>query len=365
MIDFSEFKILDDKTLKKLNEAIEEVLKEKHETKLDYDLIERLVSLVLSESHFIENLMIPSVPQFTQEQLVGYAIKFYQSFGGEIYKKALNTVLQLYPNIKLNIYDRKNPKILNRKNEFGHFEYTPAGQCCSTYGNVTLTVPLKKDYEEKNSSNRYSIDSLYTLVHEIAHSLDVDYEGERETILGKSLDDTRDYFCECTSIAFEYLLSQFLLDYSDIPKDAIQEHSILINNSTRRDAITVYAKLILAKEKEKSGKIDYRFVEKSMKEHHLFKCDIRDAAYSVIDSHFPAFYQARYAIGRLFAPTIVKAYNNKGPEAIERYLNEIKKGNVKNAASVLDIDIKSDGIAKLIKNMLDYESYISSKEFER
>lgn len=361
MIDFDEFRIMTDGFIKKLDTSIGYVIKEKEETKLDYDLIEKLTGLVVKSSHYIGNQRFYLTPQFTQEQLIRYALRFYKSFGGKIYERALKTLLQIYPNIKLNVYDKELSKNSKRKNEFGHLEFTPFGRCASSYGNVTITVPLITDYNHKGNK-KYSIASLYTLVHEIAHSLDIDYEGERDEILGKKIKNTRTVFSECTSIAFEYLLSQYLLSHTDINRNTIRESSIVINNSTRKDAVIVFSELLLAKEKEISGEINLNLIKKAMQEHHLTIQDVRSIAYNITQSPFPAFYQARYAIGRLVAPSIIKAYNNKGVQALEQYLNEITKGNLNAAASALNIDIRTDGMAKLVENMVEFESSIKENE---
>ena len=102
---------------------------------------------------------------------------------------------------------------------------------------------------------------------EIAHLFDFDLEKgmpDKEELEGKRSERktriARELLGEATTIAFENMLSEYLIEKGIYPKQTIQRIDNARMNSNLNDARLVYAKLVLAKEKSKNGEITLEFV---------------------------------------------------------------------------------------------------------
>ena len=61
MVDFDKFIVMKEGFLKKLNIAIDKVIKEKESLNIDYDLLEKALEVMIKNSRFIDNGPISTV----------------------------------------------------------------------------------------------------------------------------------------------------------------------------------------------------------------------------------------------------------------------------------------------------------------
>lgn len=173
---------------------------------------------------------------------------------------------------------------------------------------------------------------------------------------------TRELFGEGTTIAFEGMLTEYLLNNTDFSKDAIRQNIIRRIRSSIEDARLVYVKLLFSRIKEEKGSIDLNDIEILMRNNNLSMQYVKDMSRRMFEDPRSMLWEKRYAIGGLIAPTIAKKYKEKGPEVIKDYIESVKNDDFHNALSVLEIEINDKGINELIKNMREQISILSIGE---
>ena len=373
MVDFDEFVAMKENFLKKLNIAIDKVIREKESMDLDYDLLEKALGAMIRNNKSIDESPITVVTPIKKEEMLKVTLDFFESIDPELHKKAVDTILQQTDNIKMRIYNLHKIKDFKKRDEKGIPEYTRGANVYSRNGYATVHIPIKRELnsEEEKLLNKdeCTLEDLYVMVHEIAHLFDLDLDlgrPDRAEIEGKEEERkeriTRELVGEATAISFEGMLSQYLLENGIYSKDAIQEIANLNMNSFLQDARLVYTKLLLAREKTKNGEITLEFVEKFMRDNGFSVQYIRKMAYNIIHDPRDMLYKKRYALGGLIAPTIIKKYREEGAGTLKRYLEEAKKENFEGALNALGIQLNEEGLSKLIANMREWVSRINPKE---
>jgi len=372
MVDFDELVVMREGFLKKLNIAIDQVIDEKKELDIDYDLLEKALEKMLKNVGNIQTSPIDAVTPIKKEEMLKIALDFFESIDPEFHKKAIEVILQQNESIKMNIYNRHKIKDFKKRDERGLLEYTPGGSVHTRKGLATVHIPTRNDVYSKEekilNKDECTLQDLYIIVHEIAHLFDMDLQDDRPTIaefLGEDDEKsmiTRALLCETTSISFESMLSEYLLENKLYSKKAIQEISKNNIQYYLHRAKSVYAKLVLAREKSENGDIDLKFIEKMMRDNGLSIQDTRRMAHDIIHDSGNLLYDNRYALGGLIAPTIIKRYKEDGAGTLKKYLEEVKKENFEGAMDVLGIELNGEGINELVVNMKELTSRINEKE---
>lgn len=364
MIDFDEFIIMKEGFLQRLNIAVDRIIQEKKSMNLNYEYIEKALKAMIKNRNVNTNA-IHVVTQVKKEEILKITLEFFKSVEPELYKRAVNIILGQEKDIKMNVYNVHSINNFIKRDKEGFLEYTPYGVAQTREGRALINIPTNVELNKKEdriiNKDDCTLDDLYTVVHEIAHLFDFNLDIEKATkkeIAGEQevYEDniTRELTAEATTIAFEGLLSEYLLENKLYPKSAIQQMSNRRINSCLQKARMVYAKLILAREKEEKGEITSEFIEKSMRDYNLSIQGVRHIASDIINSPRDMLIQNRYAIGGLLAPTIIKTYKMKGKETLQRYLEETKKCNLESALKQLGIQLNNEGIEETIKNFQEY-----------
>lgn len=372
MVDFDKFIVMREKFLRELNIAIDKVIQEKKSMDLDYDLMEKALGVMIRNNRSVDEGPISIVTPVKKEDMLKVTLDFFKSIDPEFHKKAVDIILQQSENIKMNIYNIHEIKDFSKEDDLGLLQYTRSGSVDSRNGFAAVHIPTKRelDSEEEKLLNKdeCTLEDLYTIVHEIAHLFDLDLEIGKpgiEELEGKvekrKTRITRELLGEATAIAFEGMLSEYLLKNGIYSRDAIQETSNLNMNSFLQDARLVYAKLLLAREKSKNGEITLEFVENFMRDNGFSVQYIRKMAGDIIRDPRDMLYEKRYALGGLIAPTIIKKYREEGADTLKKYLQEAKNENFEGALNALGIELNEQGINQLITNMKEYISRLNVK----
>lgn len=373
MVDFDNSVVMREKFLNKLNIAIDKVIREKESINLDYDLIEKALGIMLRNVRSVDTGKISIVTPIKKEEMLKIVLDFFKSIDSEIYKKAIDTILQQTENIKMNIYNLHEVKDFTKKDDNGFPVYSSGAEVEYTNGFAAVHIPIKRELDSKEEKilgkEECTLEDLYTIVHEISHLFDLDLDfgkPDRDELQGKKGKQkrriTRELLGEATAISFEGMLTEYLLEKGIYSKEAIQEMSNLTLNSLLQDARLVYAKLLLAREKIKNGEIKLEFVEKFMRDNNFSIQYIRMMAYNIINDPRNMLYEKRYALGGLIAPTIIKKYREEGAETLKRYLEEAKNENFEETMAVLGIELNEQGINQLVSNVKEQISRINIKE---
>lgn len=375
MINFDDNIVMKEQFLKELNIAIDKVIEEKQQMGIDYDILEHILGNMLRVVHIRNTSQVEKIIPMKKEEMLKITLDFFKSVDEEFYKKAVNLILQQHKNIKMKIYNAHKIQDYSKKDEIELYEYTRLGSVQTDLGESRVNIPTQTQLnlnERILDDDAVTLKDLYIAVHEISHMFDLNIEAsipDKEAILGKKTSwnksFTRELLGESTAHAFEIMLTDYLLKNNLYSKDAILQVENQRANSALIDAKLVYTKLVLAKEKEKSGNITLEHVEKLMRENNMSIQGVRRLARQIIDDPRDMLFEKRYAIAGLVAPTIAKIYsedNEKGIEIIKDYLKEAKEDNLQNVLKILGIEVSEKGINKLIQNMKNQEEKVNQVE---
>ena len=352
--------------LEQWNRAIDGTIREKQRFNINYPMLENVLAASIKNQRFRRIGPIDKLIPVKKEEIISVALNFFQSIDEELYNEALKVILGQRDRTKMGIYNTHEVQNFNEKDENGMPKYTRDGNVTTYYGNSYVHIPLQERLHKKESKilgkEEGTLEDIYTLVHEIAHLFDLN-KADTSTKVEEIVEPdrrinkrkvTRELLGEATTIAFEGLLTDYLLANHLYPESAIRDIANSRANSSLSDARIAYAKLVLAAEKEKNGEIKLEFVEKMMKENNMSVQDVRRTARRIIDDDKGALYRNRYAIGGLIAPTIIKAYEHDkqhGTQKLKAYLKAVYDDNFEGALHALGIEPNEQGIAILIKNM--------------
>ena len=372
MVDFNEFVVMRGKNLEELNRAIDKVIEEKKSMDLDYDLMEKVLGRMVRNVRSIDIDPTTVVTPMKKEEMLKVTLDFFKSIDPELHRKAVDTILQHSDNIKMRIYNVHEIEDFKKRDEKGILKYTTNGNVYSTNGYATVHVPTKTQLDSKGekilNKDECTLQDLYTTVHEISHLFDLDLElgkPDKEELEGgagrRKTRIAREIFGEATTIAFEGMLTEYLLENRLYSKESVQQISNRTLNSNLQDARLVYAKLLLAKEKSLDGEITPEYIEEFMRDNGFSTQYIRRMADNIIHDPRDMLFEKRYALGGLIAPTIIKKYREEGASTLKRYLEESKNENFEGAMDALGIELNQEGINQLIINMKDYISRVNAK----
>lgn len=362
--------------LEQLNRAIDRTIREKQRFDMDYNMLENVLEAIVKNQRFRQEGPVDKIIPIKKSEILSVALNFFESIDEEYYNEAVKIILGQRDRTKMGIYNTHTVENFNEKDENGLPTYTKGGDVTTYYGNSYVHIPLQERISKKESKllaeDEGTLEDLYTVVHEITHLFDLNKEDTDVTTQQITQADrgsqkrkiTRELLGEATTIAFEGLLTDYLLQKRLYPEAAIKDVANIRANSSLSDARIAYAKLVLAAEKERSGEITLDFIEKMMKQNNMSVQDVRRTARRVIDDNKGALYRNRYAIGGLVAPTIIKAYKSdkvNGTHALKAYLKAVYDDNLIGALKAIGIELNEQGINTLVRNMKGRDAKINDE----
>ena len=364
-MDLKELMIISKEELKQLNKSIDKINHEKSRINFNRNILEKLMGRIEKAIPYRNESEINIITPIKYQKMLKLVMDFYKSIDEEIYQKVKEYVLQQEKNINCYVY---NPYKIDKgklDSEIGirYSGFTIEGRnWCEIH--IPVTQPInclrnKKNIDQEGLDNiipEATLQDAYVMVHEIAHVLDFNVDQMR---LGKAREGkkgvTRQLLTESTALAFEKMFSKYLLKNKTFSKEIVQAIDSIRENLIREDCCATYYKLMLYKEKEKNGQITEEFLEKVMRDNNLSKGGIKKIIRAVINDKNKVWYQERYAIAKLIAPSIAKKYEEGDILAIKKYLQSTQEGNLKDALLAIGIENNKEGIEILFKNLQEEE----------
>ncbi len=352
MLVFYNGDILNDDSINKLNDSIDNVIEDKEAVNLDYDLLTFALKNMLINRKPIKSRPKAVETYLSKEEAIKTMLNFFKSIDEEYYNKAIQTVLQQSNKIKMNIYNRKKIKNYDLQDENGIKEYDIGGSVSSRKGFSIVHIPV-------NDDKHLTIDELYTLVHEIVHLFDRPdtYTAPTKNDLIEKGNfeedkiDAVDLLSESITILFEGMLTDYLLKNTTYSRSAIKEHICYRTKNLYIHTEQVYAMLLLAKQKEKEDIISREWIKNTILNNYFNPEYIKAILDNIINNNGEGMQiEKRYAIAGLIYPTIIKQYLNdkeNGVKKIKQYIELVKNNDFYGALSVFDIQLNKEGINKL------------------
>ncbi len=362
------FITLDEETLKSLNKTADLIIEDMGKHSLDYDALEKVFLRLIDAQRIVRYTRVDKLVPMKRETMLAVALDFFQSIDNVFYRKAIDVILNQTEKIKMKIYNFHLTKKSEERDEHGVQIYSDGASVQTENGHSTVFVPLqkklKKDHAEKLLNKEDgSLDDLYVVVHEIAHLFDLE-EDVNSSITAEDIVKgephkrpktvTGDLLKEGTSIAFEFLLSDYLLDKGGYPQSVIVDNDIRNIHNAVDKARILSIEFELAKIKRAKGKITNDDIDEIRKRQNISVRYTRKLAKVINNNRSGPIFRNRYVMGALIASTIVNMYEEdkvSGTERIKEYINASKRGDFQGALDVLGIEYSEQGINKLVDNL--------------
>ena len=361
--------------LQKLNLKLEMIQKQFDEKNIDTSLFKKIFGVLINSLSCFNNGRIYKISPIKKEQLLSKSLEFFESLDDDIYKTAINIVLQQNPNIILNMYDVKKltKEDFKKKNEFGIEKYSRCGLNMHGYARSSIYVPYRAELKTKEEQkmldeNFATINDLYVMTHEISHLFNLDLKNETydaytfvDNEPKRKFNLAGEIFSETTSFAIEEMLTEHLLSGKEFSKDSILQIEIFRNNYSLLYAKIFNLALQLLEEKKNNGNITNKYLKSLVDNKNYYNVDIKNYTNEIIRNSDSIKNIRRYAMGLVTSPTITRSYiENKtnGIKNFKEYCEKVKENKFEEALSVYDIDFKSDGIDKLLQNFKWYQNRI-------
>ena len=381
--------VLKEELLKQLNNAIDITIDEKQRMRLDYEWLEAITGKMTQNKranrrrYKTADVIMSKIPKPVQlstistSEMVKLAVDFFKSVDEDIYKLAVETILQQKEKISTYIYNIHNVKNFSETEENGIIKYDIEANVMYDNGEAIVHMPIG-DKKNKNSGNICSIDDSYALVHEIAHLFDanLDYtlpkiqlnEPTKKKRQPIRINETRELLAETTAIAFEQLFKDYLLENTSYSREEILQNQRDRLKDTYNNAESVYVNLLLARikeEKGEDGEISNEDIEKIIHKNNLSVHHARYMARNIIADRGNMQINKRYAVAGLLAPTIVKKYRKdkeQGKALLKRYLEHVKNNKLQEALDVFGITMSNESINKAIEVIKEQEKELYPEE---
>ena len=374
IMNLNELMIVNEQELEKLNKAIDRISQEKSRINFNRDILERLMERIEKVIPYREESEIRIITPIKYHEMLRLVMDFYKSIDEEIYQKVKKYVLQQEKGVNCYIY---NPYKVDKEkldSEIG-IEYsgstTEGKNWCEIHIPLTQQINFlrsKKNIAQGELDNiipEATLQDAYVMVHEIGHVLDFNIDQMR---LGKAHEGkkgvTRQLLTESTALALEKMFSKYLLKNKIFSKKIIQAIDNIRENLVKDNCRATYYKLVLYKEKEKNGQITEEFLEKIMRDKNFSRNVIRRIVKAITNDNNKVWYQEKYAIAKLIAPSIFKKYEEGDISAIKEYLQSTQEGNLKNALLAIGMENNKNGIEVLFKNLQE-EEMLSREQNEK
>ena len=152
MIEFDKFVVLNKDALKKLNIAVDKVIYEKLTMDLDYVLMENALGKMIRNVKNIEEKSLTMLTPIKKEHMLKIVLNFFKSIDKDVYRKAIDTILNKSDNIRLKIYNVHEIKDFDEEDEVGMMMYTRNGNIECRNGASLVNIPMRYSIkpEEEN-----------------------------------------------------------------------------------------------------------------------------------------------------------------------------------------------------------------------
>lgn len=362
------FITLDEETLKDLNKTADLIIEDMGKHSLDYDSLEKVFLRIIDAQKIVRYSRVDKLVPMKRETMLAVALDFFQSIDNEFYRKAIDTILNQNEKIKMRLYNFHLTKKTDERDEFGVQIYSDSASVQTENGHSTVFVPLqkklKKDHAEKLLNKEDgSLDDLYAVVHEIAHLFDLE-EDANSSITAEDIVKgephkrpktvTGDLLKEGTSIAFEFLLSNYLLSKGGYPQSVIVDHDIHNIHNAVDKARILSVEFELARIKKSKGKITNVDIDEMRKKQNISVRYARKLAKVINNNRSGPIFRNRYVMGALIASTIVNMYEEDketGTKRIKEYVKASKSGDFQGALDILGIEYSEQGLNKMVDNL--------------
>lgn len=315
------------------------------EINIPYDILCELTERVygFTSVHCSKAVKLNLLKKYTKSEAVAECIRFYKNLGvNSWYKRVLKMVLQV----------GEMPVILNGDSSCIVSEYIKLitsdemNFLCEASG-IDSYVEIKM--QEENSL--FTIDDVATMVHELAHALSTSYNtGNTDGII----------VSEVPSI-----LLQFLCYEKNAKKNTkralIRKNFNEINNIAKR-LIMIFDICDI------DGEITNDNLYEIMQEREYDKVDFIDTINEMLEFGTDVEYSARYIIGLLVCPYIIKMYRSNEKKTIkilERFFKSLENDDTaEESLNILGLDFESDTINLLLLELEDYFNENKEEEVE-
>lgn len=359
--------MINDKTLDALNCAADRIMEERFRIIIDHNLLKALLEGYLTLNRKVINSPSNIVANhITKEEMIKVMLDFFSSLDKDFYNQAVQVILGQNEKIKAHIYNRNHIKNYGEKDENNIYKYTNEGSVISKNGFSVVHVPTE-------DSKFYSIEDLYTIVHEISHLFDLASNDTVPDMKRATENDERCYkrnnarylLAETTAIAFEGILTDYLIHNNTYSGSEIKQNAIRRIRGSYYTAETIYAQLLLAEGKEKNGKITQAWIKEVAKGNNLSPQYVKNLINRILAVQKDFQYITKYAIAGLLSPTIVERYKKDKDGTIiliKNYLQCIKNDDIQGALETFDIEFDEDGIMRLSQNARIQEDSFREEE---
>jgi len=291
--------------------------------------------------------------EISKEEVIKLVLDFYKQFDTAIYSK-VKGIINSQDDISISIYEKdykkKFPNEEHCKNTMLLTEskviMLPKGEC-HIFDNAkhSIHVNLNGDVED-----------VYKLAHELSHSFDLKEESELA-----SKNKTRNITTEVTPFVIENSLDKYLIDKGVITQKEALHRNAAIANDTRNNALENFVRFELAKLKIQNDYIDENILKQYLQNSNIRinEQNLQKLLNIIIRNKNSINYSTRYVTSNLLGAYMCE--NEKvDVEKFKEFLNKVKQDDFEGTFETIGIDIREDGIEKLIANRNAYNTSLQN-----
>ena len=350
--------------LNQLNSCIEENINNLNCEIENYDFIKFLTEMMAKKIKRCKLTGVDPIILFSREKSISEVLKFFQSLKcPEWYNLAKGILLGQDKNKTINIYDYqeinstdKDENNFDKYSDFSCIEYKGNGN-----PNTRIKVLLKEGYEdilEFIDKDKFTLDDLQTIAHEIAHNLDFNPNEENST---------RDLLSEIPAFCIEKMFLEYLKEKNIIIDQVLEKMQMKRLLNSCEAAESIYAKILLMETYEEDGKLTKENIQELLKECNITNPnEVRRIFINVVGSLPDINYEVRYPIAELSAIEYMKKFRANKSNAIRRlkiYCNNAKRGNfTQRVLKLVGCPINSKDINKRIKDINNQQYFKEDDE---
>jgi len=200
------------------------------------------------------------------------------------------------------------------------------------------------------------VEDVYKLAHELSHSFDLKEESELA-----SKNKTRNITTEVTPFVIENSLDKYLIDKGVITQKEALHRNAAIANDTRNNALENFVRFELAKLKIQNDYIDENILKQYLQNSNIRinEQNLQKLLNIIIRNKNSINYSTRYVTSNLLGAYMCE--NEKvDVEKFKEFLNKVKQDDFEGTFETIGIDIREDGIEKLIANRNAYNTSLQN-----